>query len=228
MTRYSKISVLVPTRGRSSQLAKMLRSYEATTLGELGTSELIFRVDEDDYTTRQMLLGQNVIVKPRVGYAGMTQMFNEMAAVASGNILMVGNDDMVFQTLRWPTLLINVADHFPDGVFILGTKTHNEGHFPFCVVSKRFYDIMGFYWDPAIYWGDVYLRDIMLHFGRAVMVPQVQIDHEWIGFAPDQTFLEGNQNDIYRRDPTYWQTTHAPAVARAIAKLQPLLQEVTV
>lgn len=225
--RYQKVSVLVPTRGRTKQLTKMIASYNATA--ELGTSELVFRVDEDDFETRSALLQQqNVLVGPRLGYAGMTSMINEMAAVVSGDVLMVGNDDIVFRTPGWAAFLIDVANKFPDGIFILGTRTHNEAHFPFCIVSKLFVEIMGFYWDPAIYWGDVYLRDVMLHFGRAVMIPHVQIDHEWMGFTPDQTFLEGDQNAIYRKDPTYWQSTHTPAVARAIAKIQPLLQEVLV
>lgn len=128
---------------------------------------------------------------------------------------MCGNDDMVFRTDMWAPLLLGVANQYPDGVFDLGVQTHNETHFPFGVVSKKVVDTLGFLFDPRIFWGDIYLRDVMGVFGRSVMVPQVKIDHDWVGNAPDSTFIEG---ESARR--ANWMQQHGAAVDDAVEKLK--------
>lgn len=221
----SKVSVLVPTRGRVERLRTLLASYHRTTVDAYESAELLFRVDADDVETRAFLseTTHRQIVGPRLqGYRSLPVFFNELARAAQGDVLMCGNDDMVFQTVGWAPLILEEANNHPDGLFDIGVSTHNETHFPFATVSRRAVDALGFIWDPAIFWGDIFLRDVMAHFGRCVMLPTVRIDHDWVGWAPDQTYREANQNDIMRRDPTYWEGTHATAVRRAIAKLEAL------
>lgn len=219
---FTKVSVLVPTRQRIDRLRTMIASFDVTT-GNGPEAELVFRVDSDDHATRDFLLawgGHQVVVGPRLqGYSSMAAFFNELYASCSGDVLMVGNDDMVFRTPGWPAAILAAANLYPDGLFDLGVSTYNEDHWPFACTSRTAADRLGFFWDPRIYWGDIYLRDVMGSMGRAVRVPEVTIDHDWAGHAPDSVFSEANQNDIYRRDPTYWNGTHATAVAEAVAKL---------
>ena len=98
-------------------------------------------------------------------------------------------------------------------------KTFNERNFPFSIVSRRAVEAMGHLQDPRIYWGDVYLRDVMQAFGRALPVPAVEVEHDWAGHTPDETFLAAGQKD--RRGHAYWQL-HRTCVAEAIAKVRPL------
>jgi hypothetical protein len=199
----------------------MIESYEATASGT--ASELVFRIDDDDVQTPPVLeaFGCRAVVGKRLGgYASMATFFNELYAAALGDVLMCGNDDMIFKTLGWDQLILDAANKFGDGLFCFGTRTHNESHYPFAAISKAAADRMGYFWHPGIAWGDVFLRDVMAVFGRSEILTHVEIAHDWIGFAPDQTFNEGNQNDIYRRDPDYWNGTHASAVADAVAKLR--------
>ena len=215
---FSTISVLVPTRGRVARLATMRASFYATAHEG---AELIFRVDEDDRETQSYLIEcrERMVVGPRFqGYRSMGTFFNELALETNGDVLMCGNDDMVFMTDSWPQILLREANRFPDGVFNLGVATHNEDHFPFSVTSRAVMDRLGFLWDPRIFWGDIYLRDLMEAFGRCRRVPAVEILHEWQGHTPDPEF--GVPDDIYERDPGYWIDTHAPIVAEAIEKLR--------
>lgn len=216
---YEKISVLVPTRGRVERLRRMIESFDQTTQG--CNAELIFRVDDDDSATRDFLRGsRHYINGPRLGgYDSMPTFFNELAQAALGDVLMCGNDDMIFKTPGWPTLILEQANRFLDGLFNIGVSTHNEDHFPFSVVSRKVVDKLGFIWDPSIFWGDIYLRDVMSWYGRAVHLPTVEIVHDWAGFKPDATFDEADK-DIVRRRPGYWAEVHAPAVAAAAAKLK--------
>src|SRR5678816_3388846 len=119
---FSKVSVLIPTRMRIWRLQILLESYNKTK--GLYDSELIFRVDKDDVETQKFLDGSRVVVGPRYkGYASMPQFFNEMADVAGGDVLMCGNDDMVFRTPDWAGLILDKANEYPDGIFNIGVAT---------------------------------------------------------------------------------------------------------
>lgn len=217
---FTKISVLIPTRGRVERLRTLLRSYLETTRGAEAFSDLVFRVDDDDLETRAFLATAQTIVGPRGrGYADMPSFYNELAAASTGDVLMCGNDDMVFRTPLWAPLLLEEANRYPDGLFDIGVTTHNETHFPFSVVSRKAAEAMGFLWDPRIFWGDIFLRDVMGAFGRSVMLPEVRIDHDWAGFAPDRVYMESDKN-ITERDPTYWYVTHVRAVADSVTRLR--------
>lgn len=223
---YLRVSVLVPTRRRIERLKVLLSSYDETTEGLSVLSELVFRVDDDDVETQVFLggRGHTVVIGPRLeGYRSLPTFFNEMAARATGDVLMCGNDDMVFRTHRWAARILRTADAYLDGVFNIGVQTHNQDHYPFSTVSRRVVEALGFIWDPRIYWGDIYLRDVMASVSRTRMLDDVHIEHDWAGNSPDATFVEGNQNDIYRRDPTYWIGTHTQAVGDAVAKVRELM-----
>jgi hypothetical protein len=212
---FTKVSVLVPTRQRLHCLQRMIASYWLTC-GDSPCAELVFRVDDDDHETFKFMAGRGyrVVVGPRLqGYISLPTFFNELAAVAQGDVLLCGNDDMVFKTSGWPRMILDAADRYQDGIFDLGVSTHNASHFPFACVARTVVERLGFLWDPRIFWGDIFLRDVMAAFDRCVMLPQVEIVHDWVG---DET----SQNDIYRRDPTYWTGTHAQAVQDAVSKLR--------
>jgi len=219
---FTKVSVLVPSRKRPDRLRKMLESFKQTNDG---SAELVFRVDDDDLETAIIAASEHnvVVVGPRMqGYSSMSLFMNEAFAAARGDVLMCGNDDMVFKTPGWPALVLQAANEFPDGLFDIGVTTFNEDHYPFWTVSRAAAECLGFALDPRIFWGDIFWRDVMGAFGRCVKLPSVEIEHDWAGHAPDATFAEAKQHEIWQRDPTYWTGTHATAVAEAVSRLQAL------
>lgn len=227
MTAFNKVSVLIPTRCRTHRLRTLIDSYRRTIGDNENNSEMVFRVDNDDEPSRALLEseGFRMIVGPRLqGYQSLPFFFNELAMIADGDVLMCGNDDMVFMTPGWALRLLAVANNFPDGLFDLGVTTHNETHYPFANVSKRVCDKLGFLCDPDIFWVDIYIRDVMAAFGRTVMVPDVAIEHDWAGFRPDQTFNEGGHRNVIADRPDYWTHVHPQAVSRAVAALREMHQ----
>lgn len=226
---FTRVSVLIPTRGRVRRLQTLIDSYRATVTDT--NAELVFRYDDDDDETHDFLF-RNAPVDawlksgPRhQGYKSMPLFFNELASSATGDVLMCGNDDMVFRTPDWPTRILEEANKHPDGLFNIGVRTMNSQNFPFSTVSRRTVETLGFIWDPRIFWGDIYLRDVMNYFGRCIYLPDVSIDHDWAGLAPDRTYNEGlepgeHQKDVLRRDPNYWAITHRGAVDEAVNKLR--------
>ncbi len=229
---FNRISVLIPTRGRVGRLQTLLESFIATVHDK--NAELVFKVDQDDRPTIEFLMQQRgpylLVIGPRgAGYQDMPTFFNQLARSATGDVLMCGNDDMVFRTENWPTLLLRAANNFPDGLFDLGVTTLNWANYPFATVSKTAVECMGSLWDSRIFWGDIFLRDVMEHFGRCVYLPNVHIEHDWAGFQPDQVYLEQllpgeTLKDISRRQPDYW-NVHQTAVKEAVEKLRGLYKE---
>lgn len=220
---FTKLSVLIPTRHRVGRLCTLLDSYNATR-GDRD-SELVFRVDEDDESSIVFLRQRGYLpfIGPRMaGYASVPAFFNEAYGASTGDVLMGGNDDMVFRTPGWDTALLEAANRFPDGLFDLGVSTHNETHYPFFTVSRAAADVLGFVFDPTVFWGDIFWRDVMAVFGRRVMVPEVRIDHDWAGSTPDDVYREGLPHKArIEQDPAYWTGPHAGAVSAAVEKLRP-------
>jgi glycosyltransferase involved in cell wall biosynthesis len=209
---FNKITVLAPTRGRPERLHKMLDSFYATTYG---SADVLFRVDDDDVETRDIVVGLKHIVGPRLeGYRSLPTFFNELALAADGDVLMIGNDDMVFQTPGWDAMILDAANRYPDGIFNIGVATHNHDNFPFSTVSKRVVETLGFLYDPRIFWGDIFLLGVMAAFGRAVRLPAVTIDHDWAGVRPDAIFLAGEE--VRRAN---WMEHHQAAIDDAVVKL---------
>ena len=221
---YSKISVLVPTRHRVHRLKTLLASWQET-VRDKEQAELVFRVDDDDVETLGFLedLPHKVVSgSRRQGYRSMPSFFNELFMYAStGDVLMCGNDDMAFRTVGWPAMVLAAANEYPDGLFDFGVSTLNETHYPFSIVSRRAASQMGFLWDPRVYWGDVFLRDVMAAFGRTIMLPSVHVEHDWVGQNPDQVFRESEKN-VQKIDPVYWTETHPRLVGEAVSKLREL------
>ena len=228
-SRYRKVSVLIPTRGRVGRLRTLLDSYGETVRSatvQRDQSELVFRVDDDDRETLEFLSdkGHTVTSGPRMrGYASLPAFFNQMARSSTGDVLMLGNDDMVFRTRQWPTHVLEVANRFPDGLFAFGFRTHNAENYPFVTVSCKAVDALGFIWDQRVFWGDIFWRDVMQAFGRTVMLDYVEIEHDWAGNCPDAVFLEGNGLRFLPRGADYWEGVHLTAVSEAVGKLRRLL-----
>lgn len=217
---FQKVSVLVPTRGRVNNLQRLIASYRATVGPDM--AELVFRVDDDDVETLAFLQTTHwtVVRGPRLdGYRSLPTFFEEMRAVSVGDVLMCGNDDMEFLTPNWPALLLAMANRYPDGIFNLAVQTLNAGNVPFSVVSAAAAAAIGHLQDPRVYWGDIYLRDVMRAYGRVIPLPDVQIAHHWQGQSPDAVFDEADQATFGAWTLEYTMRHHA-AVAEAVQKLQ--------
>jgi hypothetical protein len=210
---FTKVSVLVPTRHRVGRLHTLLDSFYATNSG---MSKLFFRVDDDDEESQSALTCESYVVGSRLcGYSSTPVFFNELYRASDGDVLMSGNDDMVFKTPGWDRLILEEANKYSDGIFDIGVMTHNYLNFPFATISRKMADAVGCFFDPRFFWGDIFWRDVTSHFGRAVPLHSVEIEHDWIGFNPDRVFIAGESTR--RADHSQY---HSQSVAEAVAKLE--------
>jgi hypothetical protein len=227
---YRKVSVLVPTRNRLGSLARMLRSFDET-VGASDEAEVILRCDGDDIDSIAFLRGRphRFIVGPREeGYRSLPRFFNEMARLATGDLLMCGNDDVEFRTPGWPRMLLDAANRYPDGIFNLGVRVGlNDDKFPFSVVSRKLVDALGFINDERLLFSDVFLLDVAAAFDRAIRLESVTVFHDWAGHDCDETRRDANRHEfaLAFKDATgAWSdeylAKHRAAVAEAVHRIR--------
>jgi hypothetical protein len=147
----TKISVLLPTRGRTNQL---LRSVESLIeLADDPTAiQWLFGFDNDDLDTYQWFQEH---VLPEImtsgakytcmgfeplGYAKLNEYVNRLAAKATGDWFVFWNDDAVMKTAGWDTEITKHTGEFCLQAF----DTHNKHPYSiFPIVPREWFELIG-------------------------------------------------------------------------------------
>jgi len=185
-----RVSILAPCRGRPELVKRMADSARATA-GDPGGIEIVLRVDVDDevmlHWMRAEVWHEPAVIGPhRSGYASLPSFINEAARLATADLLIVVNDDAEFLTQKWDDKIVAAALRFPDGLFNFGIETANADNFIFPCVSRTLIDALGCVYDERLIYPDIWLRDVLMPFGRAVRLRDVAVAHHWQGQTPDQ------------------------------------------
>lgn len=214
---FRSLSLLLPLRGNLARRQRLWATIWHTVRTPL---EIVVRIDDDD--EEGMAWAETAVPKPVIvrgsrhdGYRSLPKFFNEMARVATGDLLMCGNDDMIFLTPDWPLQILAEANRFPDGIFDIGCMSFPAGAFPFSVVSRKAVDALGFLNDERLTYSDIFLRDVMARFGRARFLPFTQIMH--VG-QPDAA-VDAVKRGVHDDAAEYW-ALHDRCVNEAVARLE--------
>ena len=139
------LSIIVPTRGRREQLRAFLDSLRQTA-DQPQRIEVVLVVDEDDAETRAFEhpgMAQRRVVVPQG--LPMGTLNARGYAAATGDHVMLCNDDVVVKTPGWDSRMQAIFESYPDGVVLLHV---NDGTFKdsLCVfpcVSRRYVELAG-------------------------------------------------------------------------------------
>ncbi len=118
------ISVLLPSRGRAALLGRSVGSLRDRAAGEI---EVLVGSDLDDPDTATAArgLGCDVLVLPRQGYELLHVYYQRLAAEATGDWLLVWNDDAVMLTEGWDLII----EGLPERVLVADLLSN---HSPLC------------------------------------------------------------------------------------------------
>lgn len=147
----TKISILLPTRGRTTQL---LRSVESLIdlAQDPAAVQWLFGFDNDDMDTYQWFQ-EHVLPKimtsgarytcmgfEPMGYARLNEYVNRLADKATGNWLVFWNDDAVMETHGWDSVINSYTGHFCLQAF----DTHNMHPYSiFPIVPREWLEVVG-------------------------------------------------------------------------------------
>lgn len=169
------ISVLAPTRGRPDALQAMADSVYATATGPV---EVLAYVDDDDPSDYSQVTGVRIVTGPRIV---LSDCWNRLAAVADGDILGMGADDIRFRTPGWDEKVRAVFDGYADGiVFVYGDDGVHHGKLgTHGFVSRRWVETLGYFTWPGFVadYADTWLHELGQRINRIVYLPDVVTEH---------------------------------------------------
>ncbi len=221
------ISVLLPSRGRPSNVERLLGSLMATSNG---VWEMVVRLDDDDPTAPEYPRAFPItyLTGPR---ALLSSYWNECYEAATGPIFMQCGDDITFETPGWDRIvaaafppdgiaLVHGDDGNPDRDRALGFGTHG-------FLRREWVEAVGYFVPPLFSsdMNDVWLNDIANALGRRVFVDIVtEHHHPAFNKGPmDQTHLERiARHAADDCDAIY--AEHEPGRVRDIAKLRAVMR----
>lgn len=165
------ISVLMPTRERPELARQSIES-----LGGSGF-EVLIRIDDDDPQRDSYVWphnGKYAVMDKRVGYSNFHVMVNQLAAKATGEWLMLWNDDAIMHTPDWAQRVQNHHSSSIPCVLNLYSEAMNNNLFP--IISRPMYEAMGHF--SLSTHCDSWVQDIANSLGIHLYVPGIDIEHK--------------------------------------------------
>lgn len=207
MTNFT-ISILLPTRGRTTQLDRSISSL--IDLADAPENlQWCLGFDNDDRQSYQYF-ADNISLKIKssggkyscyeyapMGYQRLNEYVNDLAHRSSGSWMVFWNDDAVMQTQGWDTTINSYSDKFCLQAF----DTHNKHPYSiFPIVPRKWLEIVGHFSKHSL--SDAWLSQIawMLNIIERIPVEVVHERYDLCGLNHDSTFKsrvlkEGNPAD---------------------------------
>lgn len=202
------VSVLLPTRKRADRLVMAMDSLLSLAVDKEAL-EFILRIDSDDDESISVanklgkLIPVKYLVAPRgQGYRELHNFYNDMAKLATGDWIMIFNDDAAMQTHGWDKILQNFdpSSHKSfqgnDAVCLVGTDDHvnhtgfqeNDYNWAFPFVRRKIVDILGHLTCKSHV--DYYLYELHRSLNAAVVLKDIKIK-ELSATMQDETQKQG-------------------------------------
>ena len=179
--RRARISALCPTRNRIAEFRRMLDSLRFTARNPV---EVVIYVDDDDPVRERykQIEGVKCIIGPRI--SAITQCWNECFKVATGDIFMQGNDDVIFRTPGWDEMVTQEFAAYADKILMVHGSDlgyhHDHGNKfgPHPFVHRRWIETVGYFIPPWFCsdWGDTWVNDLANAVDRRRYLPFV-VEH---------------------------------------------------
>jgi hypothetical protein len=199
------ISILCPTRRREKELIRMVQSVRDTATGPV---EVVAYVDDDDPISVKVCDGLKI--KHKVGPRQLlTQCWNELLPLAEGDILMQGNDDIIFRTKGWDQMVEEAFATCGDKILMVHGSDLAPGAMgkdkfgPHPFVHRRWVNVLGYFIAPYFSsdYGDTWLNDIANILGRRLYLPfEVEHMHYIFGKAKFDTTSAERMNRHHKDD----------------------------
>jgi len=170
LSRKTKISLLCPTRGRPREFSRCIDSFLLNSCHEIET--VVLFDNEDKTRHRYPNMSITTAVSGPAEEHGTVQMWNTLAAWATGNYLMMINDDNIMETKGWD---IKLLAQIPADDMFVAWPNGQQAQCINPIVSRRWYETVGWFVPPGFKWfyADTALHSLGAWVGRLVYMPNV-------------------------------------------------------
>ena len=199
---------------------------------DLSRIEIVLCVDDDDISTQEMSFDPVFHVKKMIGPRSTMGVYNTKCLEnASGNIVILFNDDIVIRTLGWDQAIIDFDEHHEDKIYLAYVndlfKKKKVGSFP--VLSRKACDVLvdpfpspykGEHIDYHLF--DIFQRLSMKGYDRIHYIENVIFEHMHFSQGKasiDQTYLD---RKMYEDDGVFvaYASSRRNSADRLVAKIQ--------
>ncbi|MBF0396162.1 MAG: hypothetical protein HQK78_05280 [Desulfobacterales bacterium] len=182
-----RISLLLPSRGRASQLKNFLDSVVSTSL-DLESIEVILYLDEDDIESHSIFSDKRLKIIKIIGNQRLSMGGYNTACMerASGEILILMNDDIIIRTPNWDRIIWETHLRIKDGFYLAYANDlyMKRRICTFPILSKKVCDLIKFPF-PKEYQGaliDYHLFDVFKRLekkghNRIIYFPNIIFEH---------------------------------------------------
>ena len=221
-----KISILTPTRNRPNNCERFIRSIY-NTCSNRNSVELLFYVDDDDPALDSYLsLDEHCQFEYPDFYRiqfikgepkSVSISWNDLATKCLGDVLIMGNDDLVYATDGWDYLLEKELEKFnTDKVYVAWMEDgiNGEAHCAFPIVSREWYECLGRFTPGCFHFGynDTWIFDVGKMLDRTHFIPHIKAEHLHFskGAPMDDTYARNRtqeKGNLYAKDQVLFNKT---------------------
>jgi|TARA_R100001163_G_C5051280_1_gene188066 hypothetical protein len=187
-----KISILVPTRERMNHRLTLIFSI-LSTVDDINNVDIYFGVDKDDptlETIKKIAAGISCLkiveIENNGEFLGLGKLWNILAETSDAEIISMINDDYVFKTQGWDTMLLEEFASMPEDK-IQAIHCNDEKHGKDLPVNlfchRKYAEVLGQFMRPefTINWVDQWLHQMFLAFDRIKYREDYTIEHRhWL------------------------------------------------
>ena len=191
-----RISILTPTRQRPHRLSEFIMSvYQHTE--EKDRVEMLMYVDADDPTKDQYM---DFFVHCQTEFQdflrihfifgapkSVSKSWNELYIRSVGDIIIMGNDDMIYRTPSWDRMVELESNKFEDDIYCMwmDDRAHQENHCAFPIVSRKWCETLGYFTPGVFHFGynDTWVFDLAKRIDRCRYLGGVIGEHMHFAFS---------------------------------------------
>jgi glycosyltransferase involved in cell wall biosynthesis len=179
------LSIILPTRDRAKDVRRLYDSL-LDTAADPDRIQIVLYLDDDDPTGPLLEEPRLAILQAKGPRTTMGRMLRRAIKIASGEYIMLTNDDAAFRTPEWDSKILSASRQFADGVSLVWCNDlfRRDAIPNFPIFSRRVYDMIPTL-IPARYvrdYVDTHLLDIFtkleaLGWPRKVYLEDVVLEH---------------------------------------------------
>jgi len=180
-----KIAILTPSRSRAKLLDRFLSTIRETSSNNIIVDLYVF-VDLDDPDLQMYKdyekTSDAIFLYDNVNSIGVS--WNIMANIAirdGAEILIMGNDDQMFETPNWDEIVVQRVAKYEDNIYCawFNDNINGEKHCAFPIVSSKWVEIVGSFTSEEFKFGyhDTWTYDIGKRVNRCEYISEVMVKH---------------------------------------------------
>lgn len=234
------LAILTPTRGRPHRF-KIFNDSVKSLVSDNSLLKMYYYIDEDDikleeYKSTNIMYPENsfITVGPPDSISKTWNIIAKKAIDDGADVLIMGNDDLIYKTKNWDIILKEEIKKFPDDIYCIwfNDDLMRASHCAFPIISKKWYNCLGYFTPGVFHFGynDTWIWEIGKKLKRAHFLNSVTAEHRHISRNPelnDDTYRrvrQGKQGNLFIKDGIIFKNTENIRVEHA-EKLRKLISE---